>query len=106
MADITNVFDAVIQFPTYLLVCILYFLVCALDLLLSVIDLVYSPIAVIFNIFLSFLNFLPNVIITYFSWLFDLSPMFEVFVTVSIYILYIIIVLRLVKLVWDLLPVA
>lgn len=105
-ASLTNVFDAVLQFPTFFLNSILYVLSCFADLFLSVLDLVYSFIATIVNIILCVLNFLPNVMESYFGWLFELSPTFEVFFYVSIYLLYIIVSLRLVKLLWDLLPIA
>ena len=105
-ATLTNVFDAVLQFPTFLLNSILYVLNCLADFLLNIIDLVYVLISTFVNIILCVLNFLPNVMESYFGWLFELSPTFEVFFYISIYLLYIIIILRLIKLLWDLLPVA
>lgn len=105
-ATLTNVFDAVLQFPTFLLNSILYVLNCLADFFLSILDLVYVLISTTINIILCVLNFLPNVMESYFGWLFELSPTFEVFFYISIYLLYIIITLRLIKLLWDLLPVA
>lgn len=105
MVDLSNIFDVVSEFPVYLSSGIIYVLVSIVDLILSIVDLFYSMLATVLNIILYILNFLPNLITLYLGWLFELHPMFESLVLTSIYLIYIIVVVRLLKLLWDLIPV-
>lgn len=106
MVDITTVFDAIIQFPVYLTNGLIYVFVSFADFLMGIVDLIYAPISTVLNIILLALNFIPDVMTSYFGWLFELSPVFQVLLFVSLYTIYLIIIFRLIKLLWDLLPIA